>query len=84
MDNQDKIIMLDDAGNDIEAHILNVMELDGCEYLLYTVDVNDEEESIYAKKIVKNDLGEEDFLDITDKSELDKIGDAIRKIVDML
>ena len=52
-------------------HIPNdmIIEIDDIEYLLYSVSVNDDEDAIYAKKIIKNATGEDDLIDISDLNE---------------
>ena len=64
MENGERITVLDENGNEKEARVLNVVEIDGQEYLLYTVEENEEEENLYVNKIIKNENGEEDLAPI--------------------
>ena len=78
MDNN--IIMLrDEFGNNVEGKVLNIIEIDDIEYLLYSVSANEEEDAIYAKKVVKNQDGEDDLIDITNVNEKNKVFDIIRE-----
>jgi len=81
MDNKEKITLLDENNNEVEANILNIVEIDNQEYLLYSIDKNNEEENIYALKIIKNATGEEDLIPITDNEEKKQVSDIINEII---
>ena len=81
MDNKEKIKLLDENNNEVEANILNIVEIDNQEYLLYSIDKNNEEENIYALKIIKNATGEEDLIPITDNEEKKQVSDIINEII---
>ena len=36
MDNQDMVVLLHENGNEVQGRIINIVEIDGQEYLLYS------------------------------------------------
>ena len=75
------IKLRDEFGNQVEGKILNIIEIDDIEYLLYSVSANDDEDAIYAKKIIKNATGEDDLIDISDLNEKNKVFDIVREYI---
>lgn len=82
MEEQEIFIMLDEFGQEKEAKILNVIEINGQEYVVYSIDKNDEEDEIYASKIIKNNLGEEEIISINDEEERKIVFDTIKEIIE--
>ena len=81
MENQDTVILLDENGNEVQARIINIVEIDGQEYLLYSTEANDEEENLYVNKIVKDENGDEEFVAIEDEEERNYIFDTIKEMI---
>lgn len=82
---EDNIINLkDEYGNNIEGKVLNIIEIDGIEYLLYSISVSSEEDSLYVKKITKDEYGEDDLIDITNEEEKDKVFNIIREYINSI
>ena len=81
MDMESNIKLRDEFGNQVEGKILNIIEIDDIEYLLYSVRANDDEDAIYAKKIIKNATGEDDLVDISDLNEKNKVFDIVREYI---
>ena len=81
MDNNDKVTVLDEAGNEAEATIINVIEVNNQEYLLYSIDVNDEDANLYVNKIIRDENGEEDIVPIEDDIERNVVFEQIKKIM---
>lgn len=84
MEEQEIFIVLDELGNEREAKILNVVEINNQEYLVYAVSQNDEEDGIFAQKLIKDDLGNEDIVPIENEEEKRIVFDAIREIINDL
>lgn len=82
--NNNIINLRDEFGNNIEGKIINIIEIDDIEYLLYSVSENEDEDAIYAKKIVKYASGEEDLIDITDTQEKDKVFNIVREYINSI
>lgn len=78
---ESNIKLRDEFGNQVEGKILNIIEIDDIEYLLYSVSTNDDEDAIYVKKIMKNVAGEDDLVDISDLNEKNKVFDIVREYI---
>lgn len=82
---EDNIINLrDEFGNNVDGKILNIMEIDGIEYVVYAVSANEEEDAIYAKRVIKYANGESDLVDIVDENEKNKVFDIIREYINSI
>lgn len=84
MDNEEKVMVLDEFGNEVEATIINIIEIDEQEYLLYSIPSNEDEEGIYVNKIVRDINGEEDLIPIEDEEEKKNVFDIVSEILDDL
>ncbi len=84
MENQETFMMLDENGIEREAKILNVVEINQQEYLVYSVSQNEEEDSIYVEKIIKDEQGEDQIISITDEEEKRIVFDTIRNMINEL
>ncbi len=80
---EDRIFISDEFGNKKEANIINIIEIDNQEYLLYSIEENEEKENIYAMKIIKNGT-EEDLEPITDLEEKETVSEIIKEVLDEL
>ncbi len=81
MNNDEKIKILDEQGNEVEVKIINTIEVDNQEYLLFGTDKNEEEENIYAMKIIKTKSGEEDIIPITNEEEKKNISNIVNELM---
>ena len=84
MDNVETFIMLDEFGVEREARILNVVEINNQEYVVYAVSKNEEEESIFADKIIRDQNGEENIVSIEDEEEKRMVFDTIKEVIEDL
>ena len=84
MEEQEKIMVLDEFGNEREAKILNVVEINNQEYLVYSVSQNEEEDGIYAQKLIKDASGNEDIIPIENEDEKRLVFETIREFIDEL
>lgn len=84
MEEQEKFIMLDEEGNERESKILNIVEINNQEYVVYSLSQNEEEDAIFASKLIKDELGNEDIIPIEDEEEKRIVFETIRKIIDEL
>lgn len=81
---EEKFLMLDEFGQEKEAEILNIIGINNQEYLVYKISKNEEEDSIYASKLVRDANGEENIISIEDEEEKRIVFDAIRELLDEL
>ncbi len=82
MNNNEKIKVLDELGNEKEATILNILEVDNQEYLLYSIPENNEDDGIYAMKIITTPSGEKDLKIIDNEEEKKKVFESLNKVLD--
>lgn len=78
------INLKDEYGNNLKGKVINIIEIDGIEYLLYSVSISSEEDSLYVKKIIKNEYGEDDLVDITKEEEKEKVSSIIREYINSI
>ena len=78
------INLKDEYGNNLEGKVINIIEIDGIEYLLYSVSISSEEDSLYVKKIIKNEYVEDDLVDITKEEEKEKVSSIIREYINSI
>ena len=78
------INLRDEFGNNVDGKIINIMEIDGIEYVVYAVSANEEEDAIYAKRVIKYANGESDLVDIVDENEKNKVFDIIREYINSI
>lgn len=84
MEEQEIFTMIDEYGQERNAKILNVIEINNQEYLVYSIEKNQEEDEIYASKLIKNNLGEEEIISIENDEERRIVFDTIRELIDEL
>lgn len=84
MEEQETFMMLDEAGNEKEARILNVVEINNQEYVVYAISQNEEEDAIFASKLIQDESGNEDIIPIEDEEEKRIVFDTIRDIMNNL
>ena len=84
MDNQDMVVLLDENGNEVQGRIINIVEIDGQEYLLYSVDTNEDEENVFVNKIIKDVNGEDEFVAIEDEEERKCVFDTLKEMIDSI
>ena len=84
MEDNDKVIVIDENGNEVEATILNIIEIDNSEYLLFSVDVNEEDANLFVNKIVRDDNGEETVVPIENDEERSMVFDSIKEYINNL
>ena len=77
MEKENKIKVINDEGKEVEVELLNVVEVDGKEFIIYTASNNDEYDDYYAMKIVTNENGKEDLAVVTDEQERELISEII-------
>ena len=78
------INLKDEYGNNIEGQVLNIIEIDEIEYLLYSVSTSPEEDSLNVKKIIKDENGEDDLVDITNEEEKEKVFSIIKEYINSI
>ena len=78
------INLKDEYGNNLKGQVLNIIEIDEIDYLLYSVSTSPEEDSLYVKKIIKDENGEDDLVDITNEEEKEKVFSIIKEYINSI
>lgn len=84
MEEQDIFEMQDENGVMREARIIDKIEINGQDYLIYALSINEEEDSIYVSKVIKNINGEEEIVNIQDDNERDIVINTVREVINSL
>ena len=81
--NDDVFMMVDEKGIKKENRILNKLNINDQEYLVYAISISNDEDNIYASKIVKNG-DEEEIVNIDDDKEREMVNSYIMEIINSL
>ena len=81
---EEKIIFVDEDGNEIEMYVVEETRINNVNYLLVTDDEGDSEEAeAYILKDISNDEDEEAVYEIVDdESEVDYIGRVFSELLE--
>ena len=81
---EEKIIFVDEDGNEIEMYVIEETRMNNVNYLLVTDDEGDSEEAeAYILKDISNDEDEEAVYEIVDdESEVDYIGRVFSELLE--
>lgn len=81
---EEKIIFVDEDGNEIEMYVIEETRINNVNYLLVTDDKGDSEEAeAYILKDISNDEDEEAVYEIVDdESEVDYIGRVFSELLE--
>ena len=83
MNNDEVFMMLDENGVEREGFLINKLEIEGQEYVAYALSMNNDEDSIYVSKIIKNG-DNEDIVSITDEEERIKVYSIVNDMINNL
>lgn len=76
IDNEEKVVLVDEDGEEHEFALIDVIEMEGEEYaILEPLDMDEEESEAIILKIGKDDNGEDILYDIEDDEEWEKVAD---------
>jgi hypothetical protein len=71
-----------ETGEIMDAELLSVVEIDGKEYAVYSLDNRNGTVDILASYVEKDEEGYDHLIDIDDPIDKEKISDFIRSLVD--
>jgi len=82
-DNDEKIVLVDEQGEEHEFVLIDVLEVDGQEYaILEPLDADTEETEAIILKVTKDEDGEDVLIDIEDDEEWEKVADAWQDLIE--
>lgn len=73
--------VIDEHGIDRNANVICGLNLDGLDYVLYSVERDGDNDNLFASKIVKNIDGTSSMVNIEDSMEKSKINDVVKELV---
>lgn len=81
MEEKETFIMKDENGNEKEAEIITVIEIDNKEYAIYAVNKNEESDNIFASRIIKDENGNNVIKSIENQEEKEKVFEIIKELL---
>ena len=75
---EDKFTVLGEDGLEHEAALIGQYEVEGNDYVVYTIKESDDKNGLYIKKLINDD----DIVSITDPEEREVVFKAIREFID--
>lgn len=81
MEEKETFIMKDENGNEKEAEIITVIEIDNKEYVMYAVNKNEESDNIFASRIIKDENGNNVIKSIENQEEKEKVFEIIKELL---
>lgn len=81
MEEKETFIMKDENGNEKEAEIITVIEIDNKEYVIYAVNKNEESDNIFASHIIKDENGNNVIKSIENQEEKEKVFEIIKELL---
>ena len=70
-----------ETGEIVDAELLAVVEIDGQEYAVYSIDNGDDSVDILASYVVKDEEGYDKLADIKDPADKEKIQNYIKSLI---
>ena len=81
MEEKETFIMIDENGNEKEAEIITIIEIDNKEYVIYAVNKNEESDNIFASRIIKDENGNDVIKSIENQQEKNKVFEIIKELL---
>ena len=81
MEEKETFIMIDENGNEKEAEIITMIEIDNKEYVIYAVNKNEESDNIFASRIIKDENGNDVIKSIENQEEKNKVFEIIKELL---
>lgn len=81
MEEKETFIMIDENGNEKEAEIITIIEIDNKEYVIYAVNKNEESDNIFASRIIKDENGNDVIKAIENQEEKNKVFEIIKELL---
>lgn len=81
MEEKETFTMIDENGNEKEAEIITVIEIDNQEYVIYAVNKDEESDNIFASRIEKDENGNEIIKSIINQEEKEKVFEVIKELL---
>lgn len=73
--------IIDENNVEREATVITVIEVDGKDYLVYSIDRDHENVNIFASLLKKDASGNDIIVDIEDENEKSKVNKVVREVI---
>ena len=80
-DNDAKFTVIDENNVERVANVITVVEIEGIEYIVYSIDTDSENCDVLVSRLVKNSDGSDSILDIEDENESVKVKAIVKEIL---
>ena len=74
-------VVQDEFGRNMVAELLTIVEIDGIEYAVYSIDASEEESDVFVARIVKDVEGNDNIVDIEDEEERAKVFEVVQRMI---
>ena len=78
---KEKFTIIDEFDKEREAEIITVLESEGREYVVYSIDKDEDNCDVLVSRLVKNSDGTESVEDITDEEERTRIHELVNELL---
>lgn len=81
MDERKNIKVIDEHGIDRAASIMCGIDVDGTDYVIYSIKRDEENDNLFVSKLIKNNDGTSNMVNIEDSMEKSKLADIVKKLI---
>ena len=81
LDEIQTFIVEDEFGRTMTAEVLTIVEIDGIEYVVYSIDVSEEDSDVYVARVVVDADGNDNIVSIEDDEERAKVFEVVQKMI---
>ena len=73
--------VIDEHNIDRNAKVICKFTIDGNDYVLYSIERDEENDNLFVSKLVKNNDGTSSMVNIDDNSEKQRINEVVKELV---
>lgn len=81
MDERKNVKIIDEHGIDRVANIMCSIDLDGSDYVVYSIKRDEDNDNLFVSKLIKNNDGTSNMINIDDSVEKDKLASVVKEII---
>ena len=74
-------VVQDEFGRNMVAELLTILEIDGVEYAVYSIDVSEEDSDVFVARIVKDAEGNDNIVTIENEEERAKVFGIVQEMI---
>ena len=76
-----KIKVIDEHGIDREANIICKFTVDSIDYVLYSIERDNENDNLFVSRLVNNNDGTSNMVNIEDSAEKSRINEVVKEMI---